>query len=1391
MVQAKPVNSKTLNKNLGKGKLKPIIPVALMLLEDKKKTKPVKSLSKKSATKLSNAISSKLGDTLNFCIMKTNKIEKVSKKKDETLKSTVATPTKFKPKKEKSEKPKLKTEKPVPSVTKFSKKVSKQNNNQTNVGKNKTKPDNCLPVAKVPKTKKLTQPKKKPAESKNNKEPAFAVHNSVNKKPEPKKPSQSKKQSKNITVNVNKKLKPVHKTSTKGNNANVNNVVIVKKLEKPSKSNIKNMAVPKLLSLNEAKPKAASPKKKDKTPKKVKSDKTEQNNNVDSAKPKTQRKPKAEKQDVPKKTKKEKGDVKKTEKSKVDDKDKLALVPVKRGRGRKKSVPDLEPNDNNQIVLHTGRKIVECKKKVIMNRPKKQRVASLNALAKVHCLYENDVNCIKTTSTSINRVNSVNSETAIIVSRSHRSAPGLRSIGHHWEMLDSSSASSSSSDESSHHEMMDHHIEERKEEKIEIVQPTAVTIKELDTSASNDEEPKPKAKRRKRATEIKMDLKDMVVRKRMASLNASAILAASYSSEKRTVIVKTQEGVMKQKETKKKQRKEKEEEDEEECTELVLGKRKSKKNKLSVIVEHQDTDVTITVNRSTRSTHERVCSINGMHYCISSTTSHTQTEATTLATEAVLHADNQPPPLPQLTDSSTPCNSYTPLSALSSMTPPGIVSTESVQRPPYTSSAFTAPPGLQSYRHHDYYQPAGPLISQAPLPSQPKSHHSLEPRPPPPVPPTEPVYHHPPPQPPTTMYSPYPPYDTPLHSTYHHSQYPPYYQPQPLPYSTPRYYLNPKDVGHPAPSNYYPNYIPPPPPSHSYYQGPSPPSLYMYPPAPTYSHNASPSSCYSHPQTVNSRLGTIDSSYQNCPCPMQSCPKNVHIGPLTVNGKGFSKPAQSQAPLPPVMLALSLELSGNLGPPSPARGSTGMPPPPSPALITARNPDNGLLTTSKLISESMQVTNDDKMKLSVPKCESSGNSAGTEFHKEVTDVKQSRKRKQHPIMDRSALKKVAVTSPLRDENCLPAVDTLKSETQRPVIPTSQLLLKPVHGKLNGECTGNSVKKALPQDFTRLETKHNNILTSHTNEIERPELLKTHKPKNNLKQKKSLENKEERQQSTSLPSNTVEKGKITSSLNSTQPLSLETKKCNATSLVNDKGEAKKQKARNSSPSKPQQQLQLIKKHYKASPVESSKLSPNSWAIKNLKWSNGWSWEGTPYEASVFLSSDEHPVVRNCYPAMRHIQGDIIQPRDCILLKSGTRKKDLPFIAKVGALWENPEDGEMMVSLLWYYRPEHTEQGTSYRDNKDEIFASRHRDINSVACIEDKCYVLTYREYCRYRKKMRSIEDNVVNFKIIVPPLGEGQYERLLRQPPGQVSPDRVFYCHKVYDFRTKRLLKNPC
>ncbi|KAG8228677.1 hypothetical protein J437_LFUL008665, partial [Ladona fulva] len=207
----------------------------------------------------------------------------------------------------------------------------------------------------------------------------------------------------------------------------------------------------------------------------------------------------------------------------------------------------------------------------------------------------------------------------------------------------------------------------------------------------------------------------------------------------------------------------------------------------------------------------------------------------------------------------------------------------------------------------------------------------------------------------------------------------------------------------------------------------------------------------------------------------------------------------------------------------------------------------------------------------------------------------------------------------------------------------------------------------------------------------------------------------------------------------------------------------------------------------------------------KWSNGWTWEGKYYYSKIFLTSDDNPVVRKCYPSMRHVEGDLICARDCVLLKSGTRKVDLPFVAKVAALWENPEDGEMMVSLLWYYRPEHTEHGRKKEDMEDEIFASKHKDTNSVACIEDKCYVLTFNEYCRYRKEVRRIEEALPLPPLVVPEIsssqgpnescsnlsnGQGAPRRKRHPPPSHVSPDMVFFCRRVYDFRQKRILKNP-
>ena len=59
----------------------------------------------------------------------------------------------------------------------------------------------------------------------------------------------------------------------------------------------------------------------------------------------------------------------------------------------------------------------------------------------------------------------------------------------------------------------------------------------------------------------------------------------------------------------------------------------------------------------------------------------------------------------------------------------------------------------------------------------------------------------------------------------------------------------------------------------------------------------------------------------------------------------------------------------------------------------------------------------------------------------------------------------------------------------------------------------------------------------------------------------------------------------------------------------------------------------------------------------------------------FQNEDPPINRICYNSMVHIEGDVVKPKDCIVLASGHRKRDLPFIAKVTSLWENPEDGNL--------------------------------------------------------------------------------------------------------------------
>ncbi|XP_038072292.1 uncharacterized protein LOC119740892 [Patiria miniata] len=191
----------------------------------------------------------------------------------------------------------------------------------------------------------------------------------------------------------------------------------------------------------------------------------------------------------------------------------------------------------------------------------------------------------------------------------------------------------------------------------------------------------------------------------------------------------------------------------------------------------------------------------------------------------------------------------------------------------------------------------------------------------------------------------------------------------------------------------------------------------------------------------------------------------------------------------------------------------------------------------------------------------------------------------------------------------------------------------------------------------------------------------------------------------------------------------------------------------------------------------------------KSTNGWKGVGEPVLRPVVLLNDAVREYRYCYDAIRR-KDDEIRTQDCVLLRaSSNRRKEPAYVAKVASLWEDPDSGDLMMTLLWYYQPEHTEAGRLPHHLDHELFACRHWDVNSVACIEDRCYVLTPAEYSRYRAKLQRQKEAIVPGRPCVPE-NPDSYPWTYRLPPDDISPENVFLCRQVYDFRQKRVLKNP-
>jgi len=160
----------------------------------------------------------------------------------------------------------------------------------------------------------------------------------------------------------------------------------------------------------------------------------------------------------------------------------------------------------------------------------------------------------------------------------------------------------------------------------------------------------------------------------------------------------------------------------------------------------------------------------------------------------------------------------------------------------------------------------------------------------------------------------------------------------------------------------------------------------------------------------------------------------------------------------------------------------------------------------------------------------------------------------------------------------------------------------------------------------------------------------------------------------------------------------------------------------------------KRSHSPSLMNFNETTKNPSQKKKQKVSLCWVLFGKSEQKLVSIDSDKPPVYRECYTSIQHIkEKDIIKSEDCVLLRPETaEKKDMtPYLAKVKWFWKEPESGEIQMSLVWYYHPEHSELPLRVKERflPNEVLASKYWDCVNVACIEDKCYVLNVNEYNR--------------------------------------------------------------
>lgn len=193
------------------------------------------------------------------------------------------------------------------------------------------------------------------------------------------------------------------------------------------------------------------------------------------------------------------------------------------------------------------------------------------------------------------------------------------------------------------------------------------------------------------------------------------------------------------------------------------------------------------------------------------------------------------------------------------------------------------------------------------------------------------------------------------------------------------------------------------------------------------------------------------------------------------------------------------------------------------------------------------------------------------------------------------------------------------------------------------------------------------------------------------------------------------------------------------------------------------------------------------LRSTKGNNGWSTLGEAIK-SIEYTQDGAVHKRKYFAGIRRKNEEIFV-RDCVTIRSGVKKNDRPYVAKIASIWQEP-GGYLMLKLFWYYRPADIVAASlpGQDPESSELFASQHHDDNSVACIEDKCYVLGLRSYCRYQSSMCGHRSSMIPELQSLVKFNSNCEVVVAECPPLDTAPELVYLCYQGYNHLSGKIAR---